>query len=107
MAKLQKYTKYLMALYMAVHFVFNAAFIHNHTINGENISHSHFFTGKQHTAGAAELILLYNTTLSVLANAAQLPECEVSDISTKFICIADGPVTGIVPITSLRGPPVL
>ncbi len=107
MTKLQRYIKYMVAVYMAIYFVFNAAFVHNHTIDGQNISHSHFFAGKQHTASAAELIFLYNITLSVLADAAQLPLCEFSEIFTKYICFADKVVTGISSVTSLRGPPVL
>ena len=107
MSKVNKYIKYVLAIYMAIYFVFNAAFVHNHTIDGQNITHSHFFAGKQHTAGAAELIFLFNTTLSVLASGTELPECEASEISTKYICIAQEPITGISSVTSLRGPPVL
>ncbi|MBO7269182.1 MAG: hypothetical protein J6U83_05445 [Bacteroidales bacterium] len=107
MTKLQRYIKYMVAVYMAIYFVFNAAFVHNHTIDGQNISHSHFFAGKQHTASAAELIFLYNITLSVLADAAQLPACEFAEIITKYIRFTEEAVTGISSVTSLRGPPVL
>lgn len=107
MAKVKNYIKYVMAIYMAVYFIFNSAFVHNHIIDGHSITHSHFFAGKQHTAGTAELIFLFNTTFSVLSNGTELPACEVSEISTKYIRVAEEPVTGIVAATDPRGPPVV
>ena len=107
MIKVQKYIRYMMAFYMAIYFVFNAAFLHNHKIDGHNISHAHFFAGEQHTAGTAELIFLFNTTLSVISEAAQLPACEFNEIFSGYIRFAEEPITGAASVTSLRGPPVL
>ena len=107
MSKVKNYIKYMLAIYMAAYFIFNSAFVHNHIIDGHSITHSHFFAGKQHTAGTAELIFLFNTTLSVLASGTELPDCEILQIFTKYICIAEEPVTGIVSINTLRGPPVM
>ena len=107
MSKVKNYIKYMLAIYMAEYFIFNSAFVHNHIIDGHSITHSHFFAGKQHTAGTAELIFLFNTTFSVLANGTELPDCEVCEISTQYVCIAEEPVTGIISATDPRGPPTV
>ena len=107
MSKVKNYIKYMLAIYMAAYFIFNSAFVHNHIIDGHSITHSHFFAGKQHTAGTAELIFLFNTTFSVPAKGTELPECEVCEISTQYVCIAEEPVTGTVSVNTLRGPPVM
>lgn len=96
----------MMAVYMAIYFVFNGAFLHTHIIEGENISHSHFFAGKQHTASAAELIYLFNTTGTLVADQIALPVCEFREIVTCYFNFEPDAVAGNSQIITLRGPPM-
>lgn len=103
---MRTYIKYMMAIYMAIYFVFNGAFLHTHIIEGENISHSHFFAGKQHTASAAQLIYQFNTASTIVAEEIALPVCEFSEIVTCYLNVEQDAIPGNASIITLRGPPV-
>ena len=103
---MRTYIKHMMAVYMAIYFVFNGAFLHNHIIEGENISHSHFFADKQHTASTAELIYQFNTASTIVADLISLPVCEFSEIVTFYLNVKQDAIPGNASIITLRGPPV-
>ena len=75
MKKALSYIKILLAIYLAFHFVSNAAFVHNHIIDGESISHAHPFTGKQHNANDAAQIQHFNASPWVNSIDIEIPEC--------------------------------
>lgn len=73
MKALHTYLKYIIAIYMAFHFVSNGVFAHTHEIDGKKISHSHPFTGKSHSSNEAQQILNFNVA-SYLGEDTILPE---------------------------------
>ncbi len=105
MVKAQKYMRYVVAVYMAIYFVFNASFVHNHNIDGHKISHAHPFTGKQHTENTAELIFLFNSTASVAAETLTIPGCNWVEVSALYIPLKEKQIAGTSSVNFLRGPP--
>ena len=77
MKALHTYLKYIIAIYMAFHFVSNGVFAHTHEIDGKKISHSHPFTGKSHSSNEAQQILNFNAA-SYLSEDSILPETPVT-----------------------------
>jgi hypothetical protein len=73
MKALHTYLKYIIAIYMAFHFVSNGVFAHTHEIDGKKISHSHPFTGKSHSSNEAQQILNFDAA-SYLSEDSILPE---------------------------------
>lgn len=92
---------------MALHFVFNATFVHNHIIDGESISHAHPFTGQEHDSGEAKLIQLFNTTTALSATPLELPSVHFSFIehTPQYYCCSY--TSGSKYSLALRGPPAL
>lgn len=99
--------RYIVALYMAIYFVFNASFVHNHNINGQKISHAHPFTGKQHTQSTAELIFLFNSTASVAAETLTLPACNIVEVNAQYLPLQEKQLAGTSSVNLLRGPPFI
>ena len=107
MVKAQKYMRYVVAVYMAIYFVFNASFVHNHNIDGHKISHAHPFTGKQHTENTAELICLFNSTASVATEALSIPGCNCVEVNALYIPLQEKQIAGTSSVNLLRGPPFI
>ncbi len=77
MEKFKAHIKYLLAITLALHFIFNGAFVHTHTIEGETISHSHPFTSNQHNAADAAQIKLFNTAPYITSAQPEIPFCSI------------------------------
>lgn len=60
MERALKYIKYVLVIYIASHFTFNGAFIHNHLVEGKTITHSHPFKDVQHSYSSAILLKFFN-----------------------------------------------
>lgn len=107
MKRVIKYIRYANVVYLALYFLFNAAFIHNHIINGESISHAHIFKGANHTQEEAGLIQLFNLTAAETA-----PEATLSPIGFSFpVCFFTLPeevhTSADHSTATLRGPPYI
>lgn len=107
MGKALSYMRFVMVIYMAFHFISNAAFVHNHIIDGESISHAHPFTGNQHTASDASQIQHFNITPCINVHEVEIPECQetaATPVSAKYIASCTIQTFNTL---LLRGPPVL
>ncbi len=105
MKRVIKYMRLVAAIYMALYFLCNAALIHNHIIDGHNISHAHIFKGAQHTADEADLISLLNITPAESAECAFVPEFTVA-WQDEIHSVATACITGFkADAVSLRAPP--
>ncbi len=92
---------------MAFHFVSNAAFVHNHIIDGESISHAHPFTGNRHNASDATQIQHFNITPCIEAPAVEVPACiEIASAPVHVQYSSFAPAATIKSIL-LRGPPAI
>ena len=101
------YLKFYAAIYIILYLLFNSAFVHTHTIDGENITHSHPLTGKCHTSGEASLIKIFNNTSSVNTPDIILPVCQAVN-NTEAKCIYKVFYTyKSCNLQSLRAPPVI
>lgn len=69
------YFKVSAALYIILYLLLNASFVHTHSIDGEDITHSHPFTGKHHTSNEASLIKFLNSSVGVSTSDVALPDC--------------------------------
>lgn len=99
------YIKFATSIFMALYFLCNAALIHNHIIDGHNISHAHLFKGAQHTADEADIISLFNITPAESAEPAFIPEFAVA-WQEEILSVAPSCITGIkADAVSLRAPP--
>lgn len=105
MKKIASYTLYALYIYMASYFVLNGVFLHNHIIDGENISHSHPLKGKEHNSGEAQIIHIFNTTFGIAPEEIYVP----TSLPTKICCIDSLIIDnyrGVSPLSKYtRGPP--
>lgn len=105
MKKALKYCRILFAVYLAMYLVCNAAFSHNHIIDGHSISHAHPFKGVQHTAGNAETIKIFNATAALVPQAVAAPGCILFFIGLAGEFSPQQPVPTKPDAECLRGPP--
>lgn len=105
MKKAIRHIRIILSVYLALYMLFNAAFLHNHTIDGRNISHAHLFKGVQHTAANAEMLQMFNTAQATVSDTPSTPEriefiIEILEGGHSEKCIA-----GTAATSFLRGPP--
>lgn len=74
MKKAIRHIRIILSVYLALYTLCNGAFIHNHIIDGQNISHAHIFTGAEHSASDAQLIQFYNTTSALAEEVVLVPQ---------------------------------
>lgn len=106
MKKALKYCKIIFAAYLALYMLCNAAFIHNHIIDGQNISHAHIFTGAEHTASDAQLIQFYNTTSALAAEVVFVPQEIILSVEDSLQQFQEIFTCRELEASTLRGPPV-
>lgn len=105
MNRVTKYFRFAAAIYMALYFLCNAALIHNHFIDGHNISHAHLFKGAQHTADAAELISLFNVAPAESAETVHAPEFTIAWQEELQAAVISADHSRFSDAPALRGPP--
>lgn len=107
MKKALKYCKIIFAAYLALYMLCNAAFLHNHIIDGQNISHAHIFTGAEHTASDAQLIQFYNTTSALAAEVVFVPQEIILSVEDSLLQLQEIFTCRELETSTLRGPPAL
>lgn len=101
------YLKFSAAIYIILYMLLNAAFVHTHFIDGENITHSHPLTGKSHTSNEASLIKIFNNTISVNTPSFVLPVCrEINKTTFKSVYLNLYSYVSCN-LQSLRAPPTI
>ena len=85
----------------------NAAFIHNHIIDGQNISHAHIFTGAEHSASEAQVIQFYNTTSALAAEDLSVPQEYILSVEDSLQQLQEILTCRELETSTLRGPPAL
>ena len=101
------YLRPSMAMYIILYMLFNASFVHTHSIDGENITHSHPFTGKHHTSNEASLIKIFNSSIGVSTSDILLPECNVGTFTPVNTLYRNFYFFFSFDLQSLRAPPAL
>lgn len=107
MKKALKYCRIIFAAYLALYMLCNAAFLHNHIIDGQNISHAHIFTGAEHSASEAQLIQFYNTTSSLAAEVLSVPQEYILSVEDSLQQLQEILTCRELETSTLRGPPAL
>ena len=105
MGKKVTYIRCALFIYLALHFVFNGAFLHNHVIDGESISHAHPFKSNDHNPDEARTILLFNTTAGIAQEETALPLLYTNVISVIDFKIIDNYTDALLTDNSSRAPP--
>lgn len=105
MGKKVTYIRCALFIYLALHFVFNGAFLHNHVIDGESISHAHPFKSNDHNPDEARTILLFNTTAGIAQEETTLPLLYNSVITVIDFTIIDNYKDALLTDNSSRAPP--
>lgn len=105
MGKKVKYIRCALFIYLALHFVFNGAFLHNHVIDGESISHAHPFKSNDHNPDEARTILLFNTAAGIAQEETALPLLYTNVISVIDFTIIDNYKDALSTYNSSRAPP--
>lgn len=105
MRKGLKYLQTALTVYLSLYLLFNAAFLHNHTIDGRNISHAHLFKGVQHTAANAEMLQMFNTAQATVSDTPSTPERIEFIIETLEGSHSEKCIAGTAATSFLRGPP--
>lgn len=100
-----KFMRLAATIYVALYFMCNAALIHNHIIDGHNISHAHLFKGIQHTAEEAEIISLFNITPAESAETTHIPPFEVAWQEEVSTVAPESASVRTADALSLRAPP--
>lgn len=105
MKKAIRHIRIVLTLYLALHILCNAAFLHNHTIDGQNISHAHIFIGAEHSASDAQLIQLYNTTSALAAETIIVPQGSILFVEDSMHQMPEIIHGRQLEASTLRGPP--
>lgn len=105
MGKTVTYLRFALTIYMALHLLLNGAFLHNHVIDGESISHAHPFKSNDHNPDEARTILLYNTTSSIAQEETVLPLLCNTIITVFENAVIDNYADALTITDSSRSPP--
>lgn len=105
MKKAIRHIRIILSVYLALYMLCNAAFLHNHNIDGQNISHAHIFTGAEHSASDAQLIQFYNTTSALAAEVIFVPQGNILRVDDSVQEMQEILYCRQLEASTLRGPP--